>query len=231
MFRAWIPLFVLIAASCTDFSLTGPAGSGECDPSTSKNCTRVLHVYGPISDTLADSTSAQLEASEELVGYCVDPFSGPGTCHFPVSVSVSWSSSDQRVATIDALGAMHTRAPGTVSITATDRAKGVSATITCLVIRVTALTVAPATVTRVIGDSSLVAVTATDAEGTSAGTFDISWRSSNPEIATVDSVTLDPARDGVALIHAISAGTATITATAPHGVVDSVTVTVVAAGR
>ena len=230
MFRAWILLFVLIAASCTDFSLTGLSGSGGCDPGAPKNCTRVLHVYGPISDTLTDSSSVQLEASEELVGYCVDPFNGPGTCHFPVSVTVSWSSSDERVATIDAIGALQTRAPGVVSITATDRVNGVSATITCLVIRVTALTAAPATVSRVIGDTSYVTVTATDAEGTSAGTFDVSWRSSNPQIATVDSVTLVPARDGVALIHAISAGTATVTATAPHGVVDSVTVTVMAAG-
>jgi alpha-tubulin suppressor-like RCC1 family protein len=230
MLRAWIPLLALIAASCTDFSLTGLGSSRECDPNTAENCTRVLHVYGPISDTLDDSSSAQLEASEELVGYCDDPFSGPGTCHFPVGVTVSWSSSDERVATIDAIGEMHTRAPGPVSITATDRINKVSVTIACLVIRVTALTVAPGTVSLVIGDTSYVAATATDAAGTSAGLFGVSWRSSNPQVATVDSATLTPARDGVALIHTVSLGTATVTATGAHGVVGSVTITVVASG-
>jgi alpha-tubulin suppressor-like RCC1 family protein len=230
MFRAWIPLLALIAASCADFSLTGLGSSGECNPNTAENCTRVLHVYGPISDTLADSSSAQLEAGEELVGYCNDLFSGPGTCRFQVSVAVSWSSSDERVATIDALGEMHTRAPGLVSITATDRVNNVSVTIACLVIRVTALTIAPETLSLVIGDTSYVAATATDVAGTSAGVFGVSWRSSNPQVATVDSATLTPARDGVALIRTVSLGTATVTATGAHGVVGSVTVTVVAAG-
>jgi alpha-tubulin suppressor-like RCC1 family protein len=236
---AWILFLILLGAGCTDFS--GPGGGGrstECSPGAPRNCTRILSVRGPAFyggpafSVVADSSAVQLEVYEELVGPCTDIFDGtPATCHWPVSATVSWSSSNPSAATVDANGLMHTGMAGSVTITATDRANSVEGTTTFQVIHVTTVTLDPARISLVRGDTSFVTAIATDStSGATAGTIPIRWRSSNPEVAVVDSASVFPPRDGVGLIDAVAAGTATITATAPDGVSGQVTVTVTETG-
>lgn len=128
--------------------------------------------------------------------------------------AVRWSSSAPSRATITPSGALSAVAPGEATITA--RAGNVSQS---LVVRVEAPRAAGLTVTGAraleVGGSVRLAATPVDAAGRPLASTEVSWRSSEQAVATVD--------DG--LVRAVAPGTAVITATA-DGRDESVTIRV-----
>ena len=121
----------------------------------------------------------------------------------PRSAEVMWSSSDESVATVDQSGLVTAIGDGTAIITATAEFVSGSATLTVEGPHVTSIAVAPLDVTLWLGGTQQYVAAIADQHGNpmSAG---VVWSSSDESIATVD-------ESGLAT--AISAGTATITAT------------------
>lgn len=123
--------------------------------------------------------------------------------------SVSWSSSNEVLATVDANGLVSANAQGTVTIIATTTDGGfqdtVVITIERVAVNVTGVAVAPDTTTLLEGATQqlIATIVPSNADNPSA-----SWSSSNEAIATVDA-------NG--LVNAIAQGTATITATTTDG--------------
>ncbi|MCQ2185424.1 MAG: Ig-like domain-containing protein [Bacteroidales bacterium] len=121
--------------------------------------------------------------------------------------TVTWSSSNNDIATVTASGVVTAKAVGSVTITAT-AADGGGASATCAVtvnpIKVTDITLNQTTATIVAGKTlNLTATVKPDNASNKA----VTWTTSNANYATVS--------DGV--VTAKAAGTATITATAADG--------------
>ncbi|MDE6773373.1 MAG: Ig-like domain-containing protein, partial [Treponemataceae bacterium] len=121
--------------------------------------------------------------------------------------TVTWSSSDEAVATVDADGTVTTIAEGTVTVTA--QAGGMTAACTVSVkqilnpVQSVALNKAALTLTR--GDTEQLTATVTPGN---ADVKTVAWSSSNTDVATVDA-------DGTVTTH--KAGETTITATTQEG--------------
>ncbi len=130
---------------------------------------------------------------------------------------VTWTSSDNKVATVDETGHVIAIAEGTATITAT--CQGVKATAAVTVsaksdVLEPAIKVTPEAVSLVEGDSFNLTVEKTDLDADA----EVVWTSSDASVATVDET---------GHVTAVSEGTATITATC-EGAEDSVEVTVTA---
>lgn len=123
--------------------------------------------------------------------------------------SIIWTSSDDTIATVDDNGTVTAKGDGTATITATTNDGGFTASCVITVIkregRVTGITVTPISKTASVGEIFFVTpyITPVDAEDKS-----VTWSSSNPSIATVDS-------NGK--VTAIREGVVTITATTNDG--------------
>ena len=138
------------------------------------------------------------------------------------NVALSWSSSNPTIATIASGGASNNGlatgiTAGTVTITASGTANGThfsaEAVLTVTNAVVTALQVTPATAAIPAGFEQPFVAIASLSDGSSRDVTSnaaLSWRSSNPAIATIDSGSTDPGNKGLAT--GITAGTATITA-------------------
>ncbi|MBV7414186.1 Ig-like domain-containing protein [Aeromonas sp. sif2433] len=123
-----------------------------------------------------------------------------------VTPSVSWTSSDPAVATVDASGLVTGVTPGTATITGTldGQSATLSVTITNATLNVGGLTITVPPMTLAVGLTGQLAASGTYSDGTSADvTANVQW-SSDPAIATV-SLT--------GLVTAVAPGTVTITGT------------------
>ena len=119
--------------------------------------------------------------------------------------TVTWTSSKESVATVDATGKVTAVAEGTATI----KAKAGSISTTCIVtvkaatVAVTSVTLDKTELALTVGDADVqLNVTVTPANATNA---DVDWESSDLSVATVD---------GAGIVHAVADGTATITAKA-----------------
>lgn len=137
--------------------------------------------------------------------------------------AVSWSSSDETVATVSG-GEVTAAGKGTATITASVTQDGKTFTATCEVtVRtpVTGLTLSPKSVTLELGGADgaeTTTLTATVTPGSASDTS-VKWYSSNPAVAAVD--------ENSGKVTAVNPGTAAIVAAAADGgYVDSCTVTV-----
>ena len=123
--------------------------------------------------------------------------------------SIIWTSSDDTIATVDDNGTVTALMEGTATITATTNDGGFTASCVITVVkregRVTGITVTPISKTASVGEIFFVTpyITPVDAEDKS-----VTWSSSNPSIATVDS-------NGKVTV--IREGVVTITATTNDG--------------
>ena len=122
---------------------------------------------------------------------------------------VIWNSSNPDVATVDENGVITGIGAGTATITAT-AADGNGVKATCKVtvtedIKVASVTLNKKEVTIKAGNTQALTATVSPSNATMKS---VTWKSSNPKVATVD-------ENGV--VTGISAGTATITATAADG--------------
>ena len=133
--------------------------------------------------------------------------------------SVTWSTSDAAVATVNANGVVTTKKAGKVTITATsngDKTKfgSIEITVSAATVPVTSVTVAGDAAMTVDGEQTLTATVAP----ANATDKTVTWKSSDESVATVD-------KDGA--VTAKKAGTVTITATA-GGVSGTLDITVTA---
>ena len=125
----------------------------------------------------------------------------------PVTVprTITWSSSDPGVATV-ADGKVVATGPGTATITAAAGALKGTSQVTVRVPEFAKLAVSPAkTQTLRKGDRLALKVAALDKKGAKVAGVPVSWKSSNPQVATVSA-------DG--MVHAVKKGSARITASA-----------------
>ena len=134
------------------------------------------------------------------------------------SKNVSWSSSNEAVATVSADGTVTAKSAGIAIITATSE-NGMTASCTITVekklIPITEVYLDKSSATLTEGDTATL--TATVLPENTTYSKDVSWSSSNSAVATVDA-------NGT--VTAKSAGTAVITATTENGKTASCTVTV-----
>jgi uncharacterized protein YjdB len=117
---------------------------------------------------------------------------------------VTWSSSNELVAAVSATGVVTAVSVGTATITATSESKSGNAAITVTPVPVASVMVQPTSASLVVGQTTTLTATVTDANGTVVTDRLVTWGSSNMSVATVSS-------SGV--VKAVSTGTATITAT------------------
>ncbi|WP_051554714.1 Ig-like domain-containing protein [Maribacter antarcticus] len=149
----------------------------------------------PTTDTIVLGGTTQLTAT-------VSPAGADDT-------SVTWSSSDEIIATVDANGLVTSIGLGTATITVTTTDGGFMAdaaiTIVAEPIPVTGVTVNPTTDTIVLGGTTQLTATVSPA---GADDTSVTWSSSDVAIATVD---------GNGLVTSVGLGTATITVTTTDG--------------
>jgi len=169
----------------------------------------------PITEVYLDKSSATLtEGDTATLTATVLP---ENTTY---SKDVSWSSSNVAVATVDLMGKVTAKSAGTAIITATTE-NGMTASCTITVnkkdtnIAITEVRLNKSTETLVVGDTT--ALTATVLPENTTDSKNVSWSSSNSEVAIVDA-------NGT--VTAKSAGTAVITAITENGKTASCTVTV-----
>jgi len=123
-----------------------------------------------------------------------------------INKNITWKSSNTNIATVDTKGKVIGKANGTATITVTTVEGSKTATCTVTVSTpVTGVTIAPTTLNLNVGNSSTL--TATIAP-TNASNKNVTWASSNTNIATVDT-------NGKVI--AIANGTTTITVTTNDG--------------
>src|SRR5690242_563880 len=142
--------------------------------------------------------------------------------------AISWSSSDNTIATVNSSGLVTGVAAGTVTITATSEGKSGTASITVAGAPVATVTVTPASASVQAGQTVQLTATLKDANGNILTGRVVTWSSNNTSVANVNSSGLvtGVAAGGPVTITATSegkSGTSAITATAVP--VASVTVT------
>ena len=134
------------------------------------------------------------------------------------SKSVSWSSSNSEVATVDANGTVTAKRAGTAVITATStngKTAGCTVTVSKKEIPITEISLDKSSATLTEGETTTLVATVLP-ENTTYGKS-VKWSSSNVAVATVDLM---------GKVTAKSAGTAIITATSENGKTASCTITV-----
>ena len=124
-------------------------------------------------------------------------------------VTITWTSSDASVATVDASGLVTAEGNGMATITATAGTATGSAVVTVTQSVVLVEVSPPATELTALGETVQLAAEAFDANGQVVGGAEVSWTSSDSSVAAVDASGLVTAEgNGMATITA-TAGTAT----------------------
>jgi len=137
---------------------------------------------------------------------------------------VTWASSDSTIATINGSGLATAVAAGTATITATSGGVTGAAALTVTATTpasVASVVVSPTSTSLFVGNTLQLAAALKDAGGNTLTGRTVTWASSTPAVATVNSS---------GLVTAVAAGSAMMTATS-EGVKGTATVTVTAATK
>ena len=118
--------------------------------------------------------------------------------------TISWSSSNTAVATVNSSGLVTAVGAGTSSISATSGGVSGNATITVTLAPVATVTLSPASLSLPVGSTGQLTATLKDASGNTLTGRTITWSSNATAVATVSTT---------GLVTAVTAGSATITAT------------------
>lgn len=100
---------------------------------------------------------------------------------------VTWSSNNERVATVNATGLVTALSPGGAIITATAEGRSSPASVTVLSIPVSRVVVTPSTSSVFVGQSTTLTSQALSATGQPLTGRAVSWSSGTPAVATVNS--------------------------------------------
>ena len=174
-------------------------------------------------DAIQTPDSVQIASSIPVTGVTVSPTTGSITVggaaleltatvapEDATNKSVTWSSSDDTVATVSATGEVTAVGAGsaTITVTTVDGSFTASCTVTvsAATVAVTGVTVSPKTDSLAVGDADIT-LTATVAPE-NATNQNVTWSSSSDLIATVSDA---------GVVHAVGAGEATITVTTEDG--------------
>jgi uncharacterized protein YjdB len=117
--------------------------------------------------------------------------------------AISWSSSDNTIATVSSSGLVTGVVAGSVTITATSEGTSGTASIAVSGVPVASVTVSPASASVQAGQTQQLTATLKDANGNVLTGRTVAWSSNNTTVATVN---------GTGLVTAKVAGSATITA-------------------
>jgi uncharacterized protein YjdB len=150
----------------------------------------------PATSTMYPNDSAQLH---------IAAFDDAGRAMALVPGNVQWSSSDSHVVTVTDGGVVTARAAGSAAVTVHIGNKTATAAINVQGLPVSSVFVSLETGTLEVGQVTKAKATLADADGTTLTGRAIAWQSSNPAIATVNSL---------GLVTAVGRGTATISAIA-----------------
>ena len=192
-----------VAAGTATITATSEGKSGSSTITVSPVPVSTVAVQPP-TDSLAPGATVQLTAIAK------DSAGGVLTGR-----AVGWASSDPAVATVSVTGLVTGVAVGNATMTATSEGKSGTSVMT-VYIPVASVAVAPPTATILLTQTKAFTATATDATGNLLTGRLVTWSSSNPAIATVNS-------SGVAT--GVALGTVTITATS-EGKSGSATLTI-----
>ncbi len=118
--------------------------------------------------------------------------------------SISWSSSNASVASVNSNGLVASVAPGSATITATSEGQSAAVPVTVTNVPVASLQVSPASANLLVGQALSLTATTRDSAGNPLIGRPVSWTSSNPSVATVSSS---------GQVTGVTQGSATITAT------------------
>ncbi len=144
--------------------------------------------------------------------------------------TVTWSSSNSAVASVNGSGLVTGVVAGTATITATSEGQSGAAAVTVTVTPVASVAVTPSPASVQAGQTVQLTATAKDANGTTLPGRPMTWASSNTTVAAVSTSGLVLGKvAGSATITATSegqTGSSTLTVTAPAGPAPVATVTV-----
>ncbi|MCX7746277.1 MAG: Ig-like domain-containing protein, partial [Clostridia bacterium] len=215
---------VVTAVSAGTATITATASNGK---SATASITVVSKQSIPVSSVSVNPPTATLEvgdlAAQDKKSIQLTATVSPSDA---TNKSITWTTSDNAVAKVDANGLVTAVSPGVATITATSvNGKSATASITVVSkqsIPVSSVSVNPPTATLEVGDlaaqdKKAIQLTAT-VSPSDATNKSITWTSSNNAVAKVDT-------NG--LVTAVSAGTATITAAASNGKSATTSITVV----
>jgi uncharacterized protein YjdB len=116
---------------------------------------------------------------------------------------VTWTSSNNAIATVSSGGLVTAIGPGTATITATSETKSGTSTVVVTKVPVGSVVVQPATNSVIIGQTKTLTATVKDRNGKIVTDRVVTWGSSNTAVATVSA----------GVVTGVGLGTATITAT------------------
>ncbi|MGZ8414322.1 MAG: Ig-like domain-containing protein [Gemmatirosa sp.] len=134
--------------------------------------------------------------------------------------TITWTSSADSIARVDANGLVTGAAVGSATITATSEGRTATASIAVQQVPVASVVVTPATSNLRVGDTLRLAAVTRDSAGAALAGRQVRWSTSSPNVVTIDSLSglLRAAGQGSATITATSegrSGTATVAVAAP----------------
>ena len=155
-----------------------------------------------VSSVTVAPAEANFAALSDTLRLTAEAFDANG--HAVAGAELSWETSDDAVATVDAAGLLTTVANGTATITATAGEASGSTAVTVAQV-VSSVTVVPAEANfGALGDTLRLAAAAFDVNGHAVAGAEFSWESSDSTVATVDAS---------GLVTTMARGSVTITAT------------------
>ncbi len=187
----------LVKAIGAGDALITVTAADECGASA----TCIVTVTQPVTEITLDKTSLNLSVgNSETLTATIKPDNA-------ANKAVNWTSTNTKVATVDANGLVKAVGVGSATITATAAdGSGVKATCEVTVTQpVTKITLDKTSLNLSVGNSETLTATV---KPDNASDKEVNWTSTNTKVATVDA-------NG--LVKAVGAGSATITATAADG--------------
>ncbi len=186
------------SASCGTFTVTATSHPGNVSTAVSVTVAGCPLPVASVSVTPPTATIG-VGQTAQYAAITRDAFGNPLGGR-----TVTWSSSNPGVATVNGAGQATGVAVGAATLTATSEGKSGTAAITVTNVPVASVAVSPATASVPVGQTVQLTATPKDANGNSLSGRTVTWASSNTAIATVS---------GSGLVTGVTAGAATITAT------------------
>jgi len=198
------------SATCGTFTVTATSHPGNVSTAASVTVTGCPLPVASVSVTPATATIG-VGQTAQYAAITRDAFGNPLGGR-----TVTWSSSNPAVATVNGAGQATGVAVGAATLTATSEGKSGTAAITVTTVPVASVTVSPATATVQVGQTMQLAAAPKDANGNSLSGRTITWASGSTAVATVSAS---------GFVTGVAAGSVTITATS-EGQSGTATITV-----